>query len=273
MKRERRHPLVTGLERGRCLGCRQLGQFPRHQRLPAAFGRVTLNEIARLVFAVKESSMKFTNRSAMLLIAAVIFAIGAAVFSAGLAAQDEGWRIIRADWGSRTQRVDVTNLVRDLISRGGNNGKIPINEVTMGGNPAVGQDKALHILARNRKNEEREFNFNEHTYLEVRLFDVRRDDRDDRPANYGDRDRDRDRDDSNGFRIVLAYYGVQGRTVNVTDLLRSRVRDGMLNLVVTNSALGGDPAVGSDKILIVIYRNQGNETATAVREGNTLTLP
>lgn len=221
--------------------------------------------------------MKFTNRSAMLLIPAAIFAIGAAVFSAGLAAQDEGWRIIRADWGSKTQRVDVTSLLRDLIARGGNNGKIPINEVTMGGNPAPGQDKFLLILAKNRKNEQREFSINEHTYLEVRLFDVRHDDRDDRPANYGDRDRDhdwdRDRDDSNGVRIVRAYYGVQGRTVNVTDLLRSRVRDGMLSLVVTNGALGGDPAAGYDKVLIVVYRYQGNETAAAVREGNTLTLP
>ena len=66
---------------------------------------------------------------------------------------------------------------------------------------------------------------------------------------------------------------MQGRTVNVTDLLRSRVRDGGLSFVVTNSALGGDPAVGSDKVLIVVYRFQGTESATAVREGNTLTLP
>jgi hypothetical protein len=219
--------------------------------------------------------MRVTNRFTMLMFASLILAVGAVVFSARLAAQDEGWRIIRADWGSKTQRVDVTSLLRDLISRGGNNGKIPINEVTMGGNPAVGQDKSLHILARNRRNEEREFNINEHTYLETRLFDVRHDERDDRPTNYGDRDRDRgrDRDDGNNLIVTLAYYGVQGRTVNVTDLLRSRMRDGMLNLVVTNSALGGDPAVGSDKVLIVVYRYQGNETATAVREGYTLTLP
>ncbi|HUE56599.1 MAG TPA: hypothetical protein VMO76_12245 [Candidatus Udaeobacter sp.] len=219
--------------------------------------------------------MKFTNRSTMLVFASLIFAMAAAVFGARVAAQDEGWRIIRADWGSKTQRVDVTSLLRDLISRGGNNGKIPINEVTMGGNPAPGKDKFLLILAKNRKNEQREFSINEHTYLETRPFDVRHDERDDRPPNYGDRDRDRDRDrdDGNNLRITLAYYGVQGRTVNVTDLLRGRMRDGMLNLVVTNSVLGGDPAVGSDKVLIVIYRYQGNETATAIREGNTLTLP
>lgn len=37
--------------------------------------------------------------------------------------------------------------------------------------------------------------------------------------------------------------------------------------------LGGDPAIGADKILIVVYRYQRVETATPVREGNVLTLP
>src|SRR5438270_10674568 len=46
----------------------------------------------------------------------------------------------------------------------------------------------------------------------------------DRPANYGDRDRDRDRYDYQGVRIVRAYYGWQGSTVNVTELLRARMR-------------------------------------------------
>jgi hypothetical protein len=144
----------------------------------------------------------------------------------------------------------------------------------MGGDPAVGKDKQLRIFARNRRNEQREFNFNEGAFVDVRMFDVRmmngrRDDWDDRPANYGDRDRD----DRNSFVIIRAYYGVQGRTVNVTELLRSRVRDGVLSFMVTNGALGGDPAIGADKTLIVVYRYQGNETATAVREGYTLTIP
>ena len=78
---------------------------------------------------------------------------------------------------------------------------------------------------------------------------------------------------TNGLRIIRAYYGVQRRTVDVTDLLRSRVREGTLSFVVTNGALGGDPAVGADKILIVVYRFEGRETAAAVREGNTLTIP
>jgi hypothetical protein len=61
--------------------------------------------------------------------------------------------------------------------------------------------------------------------------------------------------------------------VNVTEVLQSRIRDGVLSFVVTNSALRGDPAIGADKILIVVYRYQGKESATAVNEGNTLTIP
>ena len=51
------------------------------------------------------------------------------------------------------------------------------------------------------------------------------------------------------------------------------MRDNQVSFVVTNSAMGGDPAVGADKVLVVIYRYQGREAAVIVREGFTLTLP
>ncbi len=213
--------------------------------------------------------MKLSNRFAMFLIAAVLFAIGVTLFGAAVVAQDDGWRIIRADYGYKNQRNDVSDILTDLIERGGVNGRVAVNNQTMGGDPAVGAEKSLRIFARNRKYEEREFNYKEGGFVEVRMFNVRREEWDDRPANYGGRDQA----DSNALRILRAYYGVQGRTVNVTELLRSRVSGGALSFVVTNSALGGDPAVGYDKILIVVYRYQGTETATVVREGNTLTLP
>src|SRR5260370_8676055 len=86
-------------------------------------------------------------------------------------------------------------------------------------------------------------------------------------------DGDGDRDGRNSLKMVSVYYGVQGRTVAVAEVLQSRIRDGVLSLVVTNSALRGDSAIGADKILIVVYRYQGKESATAVNEGNTLTIP
>src|SRR5262249_31566891 len=155
-------------------------------------------------------------------------------------------------------------LLGDLITSGGVNGRVAVTNQTMGGDPAVGKDKSLRILARNRRNEEREFTFSEGGFVDARMFYVRRDrdDWDDRPVSYGGRDRD----DWNNLYIIRAYYGIQGQTVNVTDLLRRWARDGSINVVVTNRALGGDPAIGADKYLIVIYRYQGKETATFVRE-------
>jgi hypothetical protein len=213
--------------------------------------------------------MKLTNRYGVLVIALVIFAMGAALFTAGVGAQEEGWQIVRADYGFKNHRSDVTDILNDLIGRGGVNGRVAVNNQTMGGDPAVGKDKSLRIFARNRRNEERDFNYNEGGFVEARMFNVRREDRDDRPTNYGDREQD----EWNSLKIVRGYYGVQGRTVNVTDVLQSRIHDGVLSFVVTNSALGGDPAIGADKILIVVYRYQGKESATAVREGNALAIP
>jgi len=216
--------------------------------------------------------MKISTRYAIFVVAALFVAAGITFFSAPTGAQDDGWTIMRAEYGSRTQHNDVTDILKDLIGRGGVNGRVAVNNQTMGGDPAVGADKHLRIWARNRRNEEREFDFKEGGFIEAAMFNVRRD-RDDWNDRQGYGDRDRDRDDYPGVRIIRAYYGWHENTVNVTELLRARMRDGQISFVVTNSALGGDPAVGADKILVVIYRYQGRESATIVREGNTLTIP
>src|SRR5215472_16766726 len=213
--------------------------------------------------------MKIFTRYAIFVLAVLFVAAGITLFNTPTGAQDDGWQIMRAEYGSRAQHNDVTDIVKDLVSRGGVNGRVAVNNQTMGGDPAVGADKHLRIWARNRRNEEREFDFKEGGFIDAAMFAVRRDrdDFNDRPGNYGDRD------DYPGLRIVRAYYGWQGNTVNVTEALRSRMRDGQISFVVTNSALGGDPAVGADKVLVVIYRYQGRETAVITREGNTLTIP
>src|SRR6266571_647648 len=221
--------------------------------------------------ATEESRMKLSTRYAIFVFAATCVAAAVTFSSAPTSAQDDGWQIVRAEYGTRTQHNDVTDIVKDLVGRGGVNGRVAVNNQTMGGDPAVGADKHLRIWARNRKGEEREFDYKEGGFIDAAMFAVRRDrdDWNDRPANSGDRDRD----DYPGVRIVRAYYGWQASTINVTEALRSRMRDGQISFVVTNSALGGDPAVGADKVLVVIYRYQGREAAAIVREGNTLTLP
>jgi hypothetical protein len=213
--------------------------------------------------------MKFVNRYWHLFIALAVLVFVAAIFSAGVGAQDEGWQIVRADYGFRNQRSDVTDILKDLIARGGVEGRVAVNNQTMGGDPAIGKNKSLRVFARNRRNEEREFSFYEGTFVDVRMFAVRRDDWDDRQGDHGGRYSG----DSNDLQIMRGFYGIQGRTANVTDVLRRRSRDGVLTLVVSNNELGGDPVPGADKVLIVVYRFRGQETATAIREGYTLTIP
>ena len=135
--------------------------------------------------------MKLVNRYVLFVIVAlVVFAIGATLFTAGVGAQEEGWKILRADYGFKNQRSDVSDILKDLIERGGVNGRVAVTNQTMGGDPAVGRDKSLRIFARNRRNEEREFNYKEGGFVEAHMFTVRHDDRDDHPAYYGNRDRD-----------------------------------------------------------------------------------
>jgi hypothetical protein len=233
--------------------------------------------------------MKTTNHSLKVLILMLLFATGVTLFTAGLGAQDEGWQILRADYGFRAQRTDVTDILRDLVSRGGVNGRVAVNNQTMGGDPAVGRDKSLRIFARNRRNEEREFDVNEGGFVDARFFAVREEERgdraparDDRPREDRDRgdrprdDHDRDRGERAEARdlvIIRGFYGVQGRTVNVTEQLRAMVRDGVLAVRVNNENFGGDPAIGADKVLIVIYSSHGQEQASAVREGERLVIP
>ena len=233
--------------------------------------------------------MKTTNHSLKILIFMFFFSAGVTLFIASVAAQDEGWQIMRADYGFKAQRTDVTDILRDLVSRGGVNGRVAINNQTMGGDPAVGRDKSLRIFARNRRNEEREFDVNEGGFIDARLFVVRREDRDDhaparddRPRDaqprddrpHDDHDRDRgDRGEARDLVIIRGFYGVQGRSVNVTEQLRAMIRDGVLAVRVNNENFGGDPAVGADKVLIVIYSSRGQEQATAVPEGQRLVIP
>ena len=106
------------------------------------------------------------------------------LLSMTIAAQDEGasgWRIMRAQYGWRDRQTNVTDLLQDLIARGGVNGRVCVNNQTMGGDPAVSRDKTLRIVARNEHNQESEFFFNEGAAIDVGMFAAPRDEFDDRP--------------------------------------------------------------------------------------------
>jgi hypothetical protein len=223
--------------------------------------------------------MKVIKKYPQFLIALVFFTVGAILLSTRVAGQDDGWRVVRATYGSRSQVTDVTALLLDLLSSGGTNGKILINNQTMGGDPAPERVKTLRIFARNSRNEEREFDYDEKSYMDVYPFALRRNDRSDLDRNRQRDDRYRnddwrDRDDDEGFWIIRGFYGVNGSTVNVTERLRAMTQGSSgITTKVNNTNMGMDPAPGAEKILIVIYRYQHKEQALVLQEGDTLTLP
>jgi len=205
--------------------------------------------------------------------------MGVAWFGATKArAQDGDWDVVRAEYGVRGRSVDVTDRMLRLLWEGQRSGRAPVNNDTMGGDPAQGADKTLRIFARNYRGDEREFDYREGGSIEVGLFRVREvrggdqyDRRDDDCwCREGNEERWRG---ERGLRILRAYYGAGGRTANVTEIVRRLARGDSLQIEVGNRILGGDPAPSHDKVLIVIFRYEGQESAASVKEGNTMRIP
>ncbi len=63
-----------------------------------------------------------------------------------------------------------------------------------------------------------------------------------------------------GGELVGAEYGLPDHRVNVTQRVRSLVRDGMLHFEVTNENLGGDPAPHHPKDLVIRLRHWDGDT-------------
>jgi hypothetical protein len=193
------------------------------------------------------------------------------LFSASARAQNyppgPGWQVMKADWGAGNRWMDVTNQVRMLL-RG--NGLVKVNNANMGGDPAKGADKILRIRAQNSRGQTKQFTFKEGDSIDASQF-----------YNYGPGPGNPGYPPNPGYpsggnsdlQIVRAYYGLNNRTNDVTQLLRSMVRNGALVVQVNNNAMGGDPAKGADKVLTVIYRYQRRESTSTVKEGNTLRIP
>ena len=71
---------------------------------------------------------------------------------------------------------------------------------------------------------------------------------------------------------MRADWGAGNPWMDVTYRVRMMLSgNGMVR--VTNGNLGGDPAVGRDKVLTVIYRFNGREQTSTVKEGSTLSIP
>src|SRR5437899_7680296 len=86
--------------------------------------------------ATEESRMKLSTRYAIFVFAATCVAAAVTFSSAPTSAQDDGWQIVRAEYGTRTPHNDVTDIGRARVGRGGWNGGVAANKKTRGGGPA-----------------------------------------------------------------------------------------------------------------------------------------
>lgn len=194
-------------------------------------------------------------RVARMLLSTLAIAICAALGSADAAAQT--WQVMSADYGVNNNRVDVTDTVRRLV----NGPNFRVNNTSMRGDPARGKDKVLRIHARNGNGQMRDFIYQEGQTVDSRQFTGGG-----FPGNFP----------GNGNRnlnIVQASYGAGNRRGDVTGRLQSMVRNNRLSVLVNNSTMGGDPAIGQPKDLQVTYVYLGQRRSKNIGEGGNLTLP
>ena len=76
-----------------------------------------------------------------------------------------------------------------------------------------------------------------------------------------------------GLRIIAATYGSSKKTSDVTQLLNSKIQANSLQVQADNKNMGGDPDVGADKTLRVVYEINGSRYQVVVNEDKPLRIP
>jgi len=162
-------------------------------------------------------------------------------------------RVMRAQYGIGNRYADVTELLNSRIQ--GDSLSLRVTNETLGGDPDPEKRKQLIVFYIFNGHQSR-VTVNEKDNLSLPGNDVWS------SGSSGDR-----------LEILQASYGAGDRSRDVAKLLGSQIRGNALQLVVSNAAMGGDPAEGQKKRLRVIYVWQGLRYQTTVAEGETLAIP
>lgn len=186
------------------------------------------------------------------LIASVV-ALACIWFLAG-SSSAQGGQLVAAEYGAGNHRIDVTPQVRSFLHDGML--QFDVNDRNLGVDPAHNHVKELFIRIRHWDGNQEEFRFPEYAHVNLEL---------DPDAGYEWHDRE--------LHIMRAYYGGEGRFVNVTEQLRSMQRDGRLFIVVDNRSMGVDPDPRIHKFLRVLYWHDGQRRQIVVAEHAELRLP
>jgi hypothetical protein len=166
----------------------------------------------------------------------------------------QGGELVAAEYGARDRRVDVTQQVRAYMHDGVL--EFDVKDQVFGVDPARNHVKELFIRIRHWDGQFEEFRFPEYSHVRLVL---------DPERGYEWHDRD--------LHVMRAFYGGAGHFVDVTELLRSMIRDGRLFVVVDNRSMGGDPDHEVRKVLRVLYWHDGQRRQVVVPEHSELRLP
>jgi hypothetical protein len=171
--------------------------------------------------------------------------------------------ITRAEYGAGNRRVDVTRRLRDL-ARADRTFRVGNDALEV--DPAPGRVKTLRIYARGRGST-RTFDYREGDIVDGSQFS-------DWNGGISFPGENRPGDDFGQLNIISARYGARNRTIDVTRRLQSLVRDGRLNVTVSNSMFEDDPAPGTRKTLWVTYSiGRSGQREEVITEGNRLSIP
>ena len=176
-------------------------------------------------------------------------------------AQRATGEIVRAEYGSGNQFVDVTARVRSLSA---DTPRFRVDDDTLGVYSQAPGAKSLRVQVRDTYGNAKQLVFREHEYANLTGYAGTAGGYDSRPrAGYGQAD----------FQITSARYGRGYRTVDVTDALNSRIQNGRLEMRLDGNSLGDDPAPGRSKTLTVHYTYNGHPAQAIFRDGDNVRLP
>jgi hypothetical protein len=201
-------------------------------------------------------------------------AVGIVLMAGTSPAQDQV-QIIRAEFGLGNQWADVTAQVQSLVSGQGLNFRVDVDHLQV--DPVPNQRKILRLKVRNSRGEIQDLTYPEKSI--VRLYVA---------SGYGQapqapygappyggppRGEEHGGDYGRGLQITRAEYGAGPRVRDVTDRLSRMIQGDQLNVRVSSSVMGGDPAEGQPKTLTVWYTYNGRPGQVVVPERDTLILP
>jgi hypothetical protein len=78
---------------------------------------------------------------------------------------------------------------------------------------------------------------------------------------------------SEALVIIDAVYGAHGKEQDVTRRLNGLVSNGVLDIIVDNLTMGGDPAEGQEKTLRIRWEAEGEPGASSFSEGTHMVVP